>query len=72
MLDLVIKDGLVIDGTGIERREADVGVRDGRIVAIGNVTESARETIAADGRVVSRALSMCIRTTTHRSSGTTA
>jgi len=52
MLDLVIKGGVVIDGTGAPRRNADVGVRDGRIVALGDVAEAARETIDAGGRVV--------------------
>jgi N-acyl-D-aspartate/D-glutamate deacylase len=52
MLDLLVKGGMVIDGTGAPRREADVGVRDGRIVAIGDVSEAAEQTIDAGGRVV--------------------
>ena len=52
MLDLVIKGGSVVDGTGRERFRADVGVRDGRIVAIGDITEQAAKTIDAEGRVV--------------------
>ena len=52
MLDLLIKGGTVIDGTGRDRFRADVGVRDGRIVAIGDITESAAKTIDAEGRVV--------------------
>jgi N-acyl-D-aspartate/D-glutamate deacylase len=52
MLDLVIKGGDVVDGTGATRRRADVGVRGGRIVEIGAVDESAAHTIDADGRVV--------------------
>jgi hypothetical protein len=46
MLDLVIRDGTVVDGTGSRRRHADVGIRDGRIVAVGQVEESARRTYA--------------------------
>ncbi|MEX1217209.1 MAG: amidohydrolase family protein [Acidimicrobiales bacterium] len=52
MLDLLIRGGSVIDGTGRERYRADVGVRNGRIVAIGDITEQAAKTIDAEGRVV--------------------
>src|SRR5262245_22655188 len=52
MLDCVIRAGTVVDGTGAPGRRADVGIRDGRIVAIGEVTEEARETIDADGLIV--------------------
>ena len=52
MLDLLIKGGFVVDGTGQDRYRADVGVRDGRIVAIGEITEKAAKTIDAEGRVV--------------------
>jgi N-acyl-D-aspartate/D-glutamate deacylase len=51
-LDLLIKNGAVVDGTGAPRRTADVGVRDGRIVAIGRVGETAQRTIDADGLIV--------------------
>ncbi|HSF07712.1 MAG TPA: amidohydrolase family protein [Methylomirabilota bacterium] len=50
--DLVIKNGLVIDGSGLPRYRADVGVRYGRIVTIGRIRERAREVIDADGQVV--------------------
>lgn len=52
MLDILIHGGTLVDGTGAPGRRADVGVRDGRIVAIGDVQEKARETIDASGRVV--------------------
>ena len=52
MLDVVIKGGTVVDGTGGAPRTADVGVRDGRIVEVGTVTGSARDTIDADGALV--------------------
>jgi N-acyl-D-aspartate/D-glutamate deacylase len=52
MLDLLIKDGNVIDGTGAPARRADVAVDRGRIVAVGEVDDQAARTIDADGRVV--------------------
>ena len=51
--DLVVKNGTVIDGSGLPRFRADVGVRDGRIASIGRIRERAREVIDADGHVVS-------------------
>jgi N-acyl-D-aspartate/D-glutamate deacylase len=50
--DLVVKNGTVIDGSGLPRFRADVGVRNGRIVSIGRIRERAREVIDADGHVV--------------------
>jgi N-acyl-D-aspartate/D-glutamate deacylase len=52
MLDLVIRDGTVVDGTGAPPRRADVGVRQGRIVAVGAVDEAAATHIDADGLLV--------------------
>ena len=53
MLDYLIKDGTLIDGTGAVRRAGNVGIKDGRITAIGSVDEPARETIDATGKIVS-------------------
>jgi N-acyl-D-aspartate/D-glutamate deacylase len=50
--DLVIKNGMVIDGSGLPRYRADIGVRRGRIATIGRIQERAREVIDADGHVV--------------------
>src|SRR5213080_170717 len=50
--DLVIKNGALIDGSGLPRYRADVGVRGGRIVSIGRIRSGAREVIDADGMVV--------------------
>jgi N-acyl-D-aspartate/D-glutamate deacylase len=52
MLDVVIEGGTVVDGTGAPRRRADVGVADGRIVAVGEVEDRARHRIDAEGRIV--------------------
>ncbi|MGE0384074.1 MAG: amidohydrolase family protein [Gammaproteobacteria bacterium] len=51
-LDLKITGGMIVDGTGGAAYLGDVGVRDGRIVALGKVDQSARETVDAEGRVV--------------------
>ena len=48
MLDLLIKRATVIDGSGGAPFTADVGVALGKIVAVGEVGESARETINAE------------------------
>jgi N-acyl-D-aspartate/D-glutamate deacylase len=50
--DLVIKNGMVVDGSGLPRYRADVGVRHGRITTIGRIREGAPEVIDADGQVV--------------------
>src|SRR5438128_1434260 len=50
--DLVVKNGVVIDGSGMARYRADVGVRHGKIVTIGRIRERAREVLDADGQVV--------------------
>lgn len=53
MLDYVIKGGTIVDGTGADRRQGDIGVRDGVIVEVGgSITESAKQTIDADGAIV--------------------
>lgn len=52
MLDTKIVGGEIVDGTGRATFRGDVGIRDGRIVAVGQVDEPARQTIDAAGRVV--------------------
>jgi N-acyl-D-aspartate/D-glutamate deacylase len=52
MLDVVIRGGTVVDGTGAPGRQADVGIRDGRVVGVGPLDDDASETIDADGLVV--------------------
>ena len=50
--DLIVKNGTVVDGSGMPRYRADVAVRHGRIAAIGRIREAAREVIDAEGQVV--------------------
>ncbi|CAJ1506049.1 amidohydrolase family protein [[Mycobacterium] kokjensenii] len=60
MYDLTITGGTVVDGTGADRYPADVGIKDGRIVAVHRrtgsddpgLTGAAAETIDATGRIV--------------------
>ena len=52
MHDLVIKNGLVIDGVGTPQYRADVAISDGLIVEIGEVTGSSQRTIDATDLVV--------------------
>jgi N-acyl-D-aspartate/D-glutamate deacylase len=51
--DLLVKNGTVVDGSGSPGYRADVGVVDGKIAAIGRINESAKQTIDADGHIVS-------------------
>jgi N-acyl-D-amino-acid deacylase len=52
VLDVVIRGGSIVDGSGAPPTAGDVGVRDGRIVAVGEVDEPAQRTIDADGAIV--------------------
>jgi N-acyl-D-aspartate/D-glutamate deacylase len=53
MFDTIVLNGSVVDGTGSPARTAAVGIRDGRIAAIGSaLAEGGREVIDADGLVV--------------------
>jgi len=52
MLDLVIRNGTLIDGSGLPGYRADVGVAGGRIARIGRIRENAREVVDAEGHVV--------------------
>jgi N-acyl-D-aspartate/D-glutamate deacylase len=52
-LDLLIRGGTVVDGSGKARFTADVGIVDGKIAEIGRITSAAARTIDADGLIVS-------------------
>ncbi len=51
-LDLVIRNGTVIDGSGMARYRADVGIKHGKIVEIGRIRDEAAEVIDAEGHIV--------------------
>src|ERR1700722_9098205 len=50
--DLVVKNGMIVDGTGLPRYRGDIGVKDGKIAEIGRIAATAKETLDADGHVV--------------------
>src|SRR5215470_11337570 len=50
--DLVVKNGTVIDGSGLPRFRADVAVQDGRIASIGRIRDGAKKVVDAEGHVV--------------------
>jgi N-acyl-D-amino-acid deacylase len=52
-LDIVIRGGQVLDGTGAAARMVDIGIRDGKIIAVGNLADAqATQVIDARGLVV--------------------
>ncbi len=51
-LDLLVRNGTVVDGSGVARYRADVGIKNGRIVEIGRIRAPARQTLDADGLIV--------------------
>ena len=52
MYDLIIRNGTVIDGTGSDRKVADIAIANGRIVKVGEVLEHAESEIDAKGKLV--------------------
>ena len=50
--DLVIRDGTVIDGSGMPRFRGDVGIANGRIVTIGRIRDAAKQVLDAEGHIV--------------------
>jgi len=51
-MDLIIRNGEIVDGTGAPKFRGDVGVKDGKIVAVGTVEGAAKHTIDAQGAIV--------------------
>ena len=51
-LDLLIRNGTIVDGSGAARYRGDVGIKDGQIVEIGRIRAVAERTLDADGLIV--------------------
>src|SRR5688572_17077509 len=49
MLDLLLRGASIVDGSGAPAFQADVGVRDKKITAVGAIDEPARETVDVGG-----------------------
>jgi N-acyl-D-amino-acid deacylase len=39
--DLVVKNGMIVDGSGLPRYRGDIGVKDGKIAEIGRIASTA-------------------------------
>ncbi len=50
-MDIVIRQATIIDGTGKDGFDADIAIQNGRIAAIGDITQSGREEIDARGLI---------------------
>jgi len=51
--DLLIRNGRIVDGSGMPAFNGDIGVKDGKIVEIGKIKGAAQRTVDADGLAVS-------------------
>jgi N-acyl-D-amino-acid deacylase len=52
MLDIVIRNASLVDGTGAPVRQADIGIKDGLIAEVGRIDTPARASIDAAGRIM--------------------
>jgi N-acyl-D-aspartate/D-glutamate deacylase len=52
MLDIIIRNATLVDGTGAPARPADIGVKDGLIAEVGRIDKPAAREIDAGGRMV--------------------
>ena len=55
VFDLLINQGAIYDGLGGESFIGNIAIRDGKIVGIGDVTGEAKQTIDAEGKIVTPA-----------------
>ncbi|MEJ6705784.1 MAG: N-acyl-D-amino-acid deacylase family protein [Pseudomonadales bacterium] len=53
MMDLVIRNGNIVDGSGLPSYLGDIAINDGRIVRVGNVADTGTTEIDARGKIVS-------------------
>lgn len=53
MLDILIKNGRIVDGSGMPGYNSDLAIKDGKVFQIGKVEEAATEVIDASGKIVS-------------------
>jgi N-acyl-D-amino-acid deacylase len=53
MLDLIIKNGRIVDGSGLPGYQGDIGVKNGKICHIGKIESAAETVIDATGKIVS-------------------
>ena len=53
MLDLTLKNGRIVDGTGNPWSYGDVGIKDDVVMEVGRVNQSSRETVDVRGQVIS-------------------
>src|SRR5262249_8359033 len=51
-MDLIIRNGAIVDGTGAPKFRGDVGVKDGKVAAVGKVSAAAKRIIDAEGAIV--------------------
>lgn len=52
MFDVIVRGGLLVDGSGKPGYKGDIAIQDGRIVVVGQVQGEARQVVDAEGRVV--------------------
>lgn len=52
MLDMIIRGGMVFDGALNQPYTADIGIRDGHIASIGEISESAAQVVDATGLII--------------------
>lgn len=52
MYDLIIRNGKIVDGTGIAAYQGDIAVQDGKIAAVGSVSGAAKKELDAEGKMV--------------------